>query len=327
MTELMEDAKPEIQALDSNEARITFGPLERGYGHTLGNALRRILLSSIPGAAVVEVRIDGVEHECDTIEGVREDVIEILLNLKPLAVQLVGFEGGGEDCILKLHQKGAGEVRADQFELPAGVIIASPELYICSVTGSDVELNLEVRVRQGLGYDPADQRTSEEEKTIGTLDVDANFSPISRVAYQVENVRVAGQTDLDRLIITLTTNGTVEPAEIIGQAATLLRRQLQPLAGLTEHSDTGEELNEVYYQTLEALNLETRVINVLRSSLGIYRIGDLVQRTEVELLETPRLATKSVDQLKDVLLQRGLSLNMTLPGWKSGEEPEPILDS
>ena len=314
MTQLLEMAKPEIEQLENNRARIVFGPLERGHGHTLGNALRRLLLSSIPGAAVVEVRIKGVQHECDTIEGVREDVIEILLNLKDLAVQLLDSDEDAE-AVLALKQKGPAEVTASMFELPAGAVVANPELYLCTLTNSKTELDMQVKISIGRGFQAADQRESQEEKTIGDLEVDATFSPVRRVSYQVENVRVAGQTDLDRLVLTLLTNGTVSPSDAVGHAASLLQRQLQPLAVLSSEVEVEEQLDPIMTQPIESLDMEQRIANILRENLKIDKVGDLVRRTEVELLETPRLATKSVDKLKELLAERGLMLGMSVPGW------------
>ena len=317
MTQLLEMAKPEIEQLENNRSRIVFGPLERGHGHTLGNALRRLLLSSIPGAAVVEVRIKGVQHECDTIEGVREDVIEILLNLKDLAVQLLDSDEDAE-AVLTLSQKGPAEVTASMFELPAGVVVANPELYICTLTNSKTELDMQVKISIGRGFQAADQRQTEEEKTIGDLEVDATFSPVRRVSYQVENVRVAGQTDLDRLVLTLVTNGTVSPSDAVGHAANLLQRQLQPLAVLSSEVEVEEQIDPIMTQPIESLDMEQRIANILRDNLKIDKVGDLVSRTEVELLETPRLATKSVDKLKELLAERGLMLGMSVPGWPEG---------
>lgn len=321
MSVLHDKAKLDIEALDDCESRIVLSPLERGYGRTLGNALRRIMLSSIPGAAVTGVHIKGVQHECDTIEGIKEDVIEILLNLKNLAVRVLsGSDADG--LTLTLKQEGVGEVLASQFETPPDVRIESPELYICSVMEAGVNFEMTVTIGVGVGYDPADQRETEEGKTIGDLEVDAIYSPVRQVAYQVENVRVAGRTDLDRLIMLLKTDGTVTPAEVLGHAALQLRRQLQPLVSLIDGVEEEEfEVDPLLLNPIEELGLENRIANILTDTLGLSRIGDLARISEVELLETPRLSVKSVDILKEKLAEHGLELGSSIPGLPPVEKP------
>lgn len=316
-TSAMEAPQPSIEMIGDDESQVVFGPLEQGYGHTIGNALRRLLLSSIPGAAVVEVRIEGVQHECDTIAGVREDVVEILLNLKQLAVQMMMDDDGGE-CTIQLNHKGAGEVTASLFQVPADVRISNPELYICTVNHATTKLNIQAKVRMGKGYEAADQRTSED-KAIGTLEIDAIYSPIRKVAYRVEQVMVAGQTNLERLLLTLKTNGTVKPADAIGHAASMLQQQLQPLLALTGRAEVSNTLDPRLLESVDNLvGIDNRTANILRK-LQIERIGDLAVLTEVELLEMPRLAEKSVDRLKELMVEQGFTLGMDVPDWPPAE--------
>lgn len=291
-----------VDTLSPTRSKITLEPLERGFGHTLGNALRRILLSSMPGCAVVEVEIDGVEHEYSAIEGVQEDVIEILLNLKGLAVSL----HGRDDVTLSLSKKGPGVVTAADIQVDHDVEIVNPEHVIANLADKG-ELNMKLRIARGRGYEPADSRQSDEEtRAIGRLQLDASFSPVRRVAYVVENARVEQRTDLDKLIIDLETNGTLDPEEAIRRCATIMQQQLVAFVDLQTEVDQVEdepedEIDPVLLRPVDDLELTVRSANCLKAE-SIYYIGDLIQRTEVELLKTPNLGKKSLTEIKDVWL-------------------------
>ncbi|MCV6613837.1 MAG: DNA-directed RNA polymerase subunit alpha [Cellvibrionaceae bacterium] len=297
-------------------AKVVLEPLERGFGHTLGNALRRILLSSMPGCAVTEVEIDGVLHEYSAIEGIQEDVIEILLNLKGVAVVM----HGKDQAVLTLSKKGPGVVTAGDIQVDHEVEIKNPEHVIANITG-DVELTMKLSVARGRGYQPADARRNDEEETraIGRLQLDASFSPVRRLAYSVESARVEQRTDLDKLVLDLETNGTIDPEEAIRRAATILQQQLAVFVDLegekeAEPEQKEEEIDPVLLRPVDDLELTVRSANCLKAE-NIYYIGDLIQRTEVELLKTPNLGKKSLTEIKDILASRGLSLGMRLENW------------
>lgn len=299
-------------------AKVVLEPLERGFGHTLGNALRRILLSSMPGCAIIEVEIDGVEHEYSAIEGVQEDVIEILLNLKGVAVVMNDDEK--VQTTVSLSKSGPGVVTAGDIEVDHGVEIKNPDHIIATITGK-TDLNMRLTVARGRGYQPADARVSEEEetRTIGRLQLDASFSPVKRLAYSVESARVEQRTDLDKLVLDLETNGTIDPEEAIRRSATILQQQLAVFVDL-EHEKSSEpekkeaEIDPILLRPVDDLELTVRSANCLKAE-NIYYIGDLVQRTEVELLKTPNLGKKSLTEIKDVLASRGLSLGLRLENW------------
>ena len=306
----------QVDEFDKCHSKVVLEPLERGFGHTLGNALRRILLSSMPGCAVEEVEIDGVVHEYSTIEGVREDVIEILLNLKGLAVIL----NNRDEAILNLSKKGAGAATAGDIELDHDVEIINPDHVIANLNGNG-ELNMRILVRKGRGYSPAESRASGEEETqaVGKLLLDASYSPVVRISYSVENARVEQRTDLDKLIINLETNGTIDPEEAIRRAATILQHQLSVFVDLqteiiAEPEEREDEIDPVLLRPVDDLELTVRSANCLKAE-DIYYIGDLIQRTEVELLKTPNLGKKSLTEIKDVLASRGLSLGLRLDNW------------
>ncbi|MAM87686.1 MAG: DNA-directed RNA polymerase subunit alpha [unclassified Hahellaceae] len=306
----------EVNQVASRTAKVVLEPLERGFGHTLGSALRRILLSSMPGAAVVEVEMSGVLHEYSSIEGVQEDVIEILLNLKNLAIIM----HTREEATVTLKKSGAGVVTAADINLDHDVEIANPDLVICNLnSGGSVDMKL--KVAKGRGYEPSDQRRSGDDETraIGKLQLDASFSPIRRVSYTVERARVEQRTDLDKLVIDLETNGTIEPEEAIRRAATILQQQLAVFVDFDQQSEPQkveeqEEIDPILLRPVDDLELTVRSANCLKAE-NIYYIGDLIQRTEVELLKTPNLGKKSLTEIKDVLASRGLSLGMRLDNW------------
>ncbi|MCZ6831095.1 MAG: DNA-directed RNA polymerase subunit alpha [Gammaproteobacteria bacterium] len=305
-----------VDAVNDSRAQVTLEPLERGFGHTLGNALRRILLSSMPGCAVTEVEIDGVLHEYSAIEGVQEDVIEILLNLKGVALIM----HGKDTAELSLSKKGPGVVTAGDIQVDHEVEVKNPEHVVCHLNGNS-EINMRLTIARGRGYSPADSRENPDEETrsIGRLQLDASYSPVHRVSYVVESARVEQRTDLDKLVLDLETNGTIDPEEAIRRAATILQQQLAVFVDLESErpEDAPEEEDEVdpiLLRPVDDLELTVRSANCLKAE-NIYYIGDLVQRTEVELLKTPNLGKKSLTEIKDVLASRGLSLGMRLDNW------------
>jgi len=305
-----------VEEYDKYHSKVVLEPLERGFGHTLGNALRRILLSSMPGSAIEEVEIDGVVHEYSTIEGVQEDVIEILLNLKGVAVIL----NGQEEAVIALNKKGAGVVTAGDIVVGHDVEIVNPEHVIAHLNDNG-ELNVRMTVRNGRGYAPADTRISNDDETraVGRLFLDASYTPVSTVAYSVESTRVEQRTDLDKLIIDLRTNGTIDPEEAIRRAATILQHQLAVFVDLqsqvaSEPEEPEDEIDPILLRPVDDLELTVRSANCLKAE-DIYYIGDLIQRTEVELLKTPNLGKKSLTEIKDVLATRGLSLGLRLENW------------
>jgi len=304
-----------VENINNARARVTLEPLERGFGYTLGNALRRILLSSLPGAAVTAVKIDGVLHEYGAIEGVQEDVIDILLNLKGLAIRM----HSRQEAVLRLSRKGEGVVTAADIQLDHDVEIVDPNHVLANLSG-DGELNMTLTVTTGRGYQVVESNRDEDEAlTIGALKLDASYSPVRRVSYVVENARVEQRTDLDKLVIDLETNGTIDPEEAVRTAATILHEQISVFVRLEEsqHATTDpaqEYVDPLLLRTVDDLELTVRSANCLKAE-NIYFIGDLVQRTEVELLKTPNLGKKSLTEIKDVLASRGLSLGVKIENW------------
>jgi len=314
--ELLTPRNIDVHAYSDTHAKIVLEPLERGFGHTLGNALRRILLSSIEGAAVVEAEIEGVLHEYSSIEGVQEDVLEILLNLKGVSIKM----HERSDALLTLKKSGAGVVTAGDIAADHDVEIVNPDHVIAHITG-DVDLNMTLKIGTGRGYVPATLRKSEATETVsvGSLAIDASFSPILRVAYTVESARVEQRTNLDKLILDVETNGTVDPEETIRTAATVLQKQLAAFVNLqsieeSEAQVEEDEIDPILLRPVDDLELTVRSANCLKAE-NIYYIGDLIQRTEVELLKTPNLGKKSLTEIKDVLASHGLSLGARLENW------------
>lgn len=314
-TSLLKPRVIDVQTISENQARIVIEPMERGFGHTLGNALRRVLLSAIPGWAVTEVQIEGVLHEYTTIEGVQEDVIDILLNLKNIAVKL----HANDQAVLSVYKKGPGVVTAHDIELTHDVEVINPDVVIAHLTQSG-ELSMSIKIEKGRGYQPGSLRKDQDgDQPIGMLHVDASFNPIRKVAYNVESARVEQSTDLDRLIIFLETNGTVDPEESVRQAARILHEHLKVFVDLEgtgpqEKVVKPPEFDPVLLRPVDDLELTVRSANCLKAE-NIFYIGDLIQRTEVELLKTPNLGRKSLTEIKDVLASRGLSLGMRLENW------------
>jgi len=324
VTEFLRPRMVGIENINPRRAKVTLEPLERGFGHTLGNALRRILLSSMPGCAVTEVKIDGVLHEYSSKEGVQEDIIEILLNLKGLAVLLEGKD----EAVLTLTKSGEGPVTAADIQHDGDVTIANPEHVICTLTGEG-SISMRIKIEMGRGYVPASARrdAEEEDRAIGRLLVDASFSPVVRIAYDVESARVEQRTDLDKLVLDMETNGTLDPEEAIRRASTILAEQLDAFVELRDIKEV-EQVEEkplfdpILLRPVDDLELTVRSANCLKAE-AIQYIGDLVQRAEVELLKTPNLGKKSLTEIKDVLASRGLSLGMRLENWP----PESIVDN
>jgi DNA-directed RNA polymerase subunit alpha len=306
-----------VQALGPQRAKVSLEPLERGFGHTLGNALRRILLSSMPGSAITEAEMQGVLHEYGSVEGVQEDVLDILLNLKGVALIM---EDRGE-ANLTLRVKGPKVVTAADITLPHGVEIANPGHVIAHLTDKG-QIDMTMKVARGRGYQPVSARESAaEDRPIGRLQLDALFSPVRRVAYNVEAARVEQRTDLDRLVIDLETDGTIDPEDAIRRAATILQDQLEAFVKLDETTPSPGQprlstptIDPILLRPVDDLELTVRSANCLKAE-NIFLIGDLIQRTEVELLKTPNLGKKSLTEIKDVLATRGLSLGMRLENW------------
>ncbi len=319
--DLLKPRLVEVHKSSETRAKVTLEPLERGFGHTLGNALRRILLSSMPGAAPVEVEIDGVLHEYSAIEGVQEDVIDILLNLKEVALTM----HTREEATLTIQKKGAGVVTAADIQVDHDVEVVNKDLVIAHLTEAG-ELNMTLKVQRGRGYQAAVSHNDEDERPIGRLRLDASFSPVMKVSYQVDSARVDQRTNLDKLVLELETNGTLDPEDAIRQAATILQDQLThfvELKGKTEEQPKKEEpeVDPILLRPVDDLELTVRSANCLKAE-NIYYIGDLIQRTEVELLKTPNLGKKSLTEIKDVLASKGLSLGMRLENWPPAQLKE-----
>ncbi len=314
-SEILKPRRVDVEPINANSAKIIIEPLDRGYGHTLGNALRRVLLSSMPGCAVVEAEIQGVLHEYTTIEGVQEDVTDILMNLKGLGIRM----HAKDEATLTLNKSGQGLVTAADITVDHDVEIANLDHPIANLTKSG-ELNITMRVERGRGYRPVIIGSSDDEQTIGQVKLDASFSPVKRVAYDVQSARVEQRTNLDKLILEIETNGTIDPEDAVREAATILRSQLAVFVDLeAEEAQIAEASNEpeidpILLRPVDDLELTVRSANCLKAE-SIYYIGDLIQRTEVELLKTPNLGKKSLTEIKDVLGSRGLALGMRLENW------------
>ncbi|WP_425459640.1 DNA-directed RNA polymerase subunit alpha [Hankyongella ginsenosidimutans] len=322
--ELKKPSSLEIKDADRGGRKATFvaEPLERGFGMTLGNSLRRVLLSSLQGAAVTAIKIDGVLHEFSSVPGVREDVTDIVLNIKHLAIQMTA-EGPKR---LQLTATGPGEVRAGQITSVANIEIRNPDLVICTLD-EGATFNLELTVDTGKGYVPA-AANRPADAPIGLIPIDALYSPVRQVAYKVEPTRVGQELDYDKLTLTVETDGTISPEEAVAFSARILQDQLQLFINFEEpqiHVATVEEetpsLNRYLLKKVDELELSVRSANCLKNDNIIY-IGDLVQKTEAEMLRTPNFGRKSLNEIKEVLQSMGLRLGMEIPGWP----PENIED-
>jgi DNA-directed RNA polymerase subunit alpha len=315
----------EVEQVGSSHARVVMEPFERGYGHTLGNALRRVLLSSMVGYAPTEVQISGVVHEYSTIDGVREDVVDLLLNLKGIVFRL----HNRDEVYVTLRKDTPGPVTAADIDLPHDAEIINPDHVIATLTVGG-KLDMSIRVERGRGYVPGTLRDLHDTKSIGRIVLDASFSPVRRVSYSVESARVEQRTDLDRLIVDVETNGVIAPEEAVRQSARILVEQLsvfsaleggaEPVVetgGLAPIASLGRpapQIDPILVRPVDDLELTVRSANCLKAE-NIYYIGDLIQRTENELLKTPNLGRKSLNEIKEVLASRGLTLGMKLENW------------
>ncbi|MET1027366.1 MAG: DNA-directed RNA polymerase subunit alpha [Dongiaceae bacterium] len=315
-TELIKSNKKIDAGNDAKRsATIVAEPLERGFALTLGNALRRVLLSSLQGAAVTAVHIDGVLHEFSSVPGVREDVTDIILNIKTVALRM----GGDGPKRMRLKAQGPGEVKAGQIETGHDIEILNPDLVLCTLD-QGANLSMEFTVESGKGYVPASQNRPED-APIGLIPVDAIFSPVRKVSYKVDNSRVGQVTDYDKLSMQIETNGAVSPEDSVAIAARILQDQLQLFINFEEPSTATEEskaveppFNKNLLRKVDELELSVRSANCLKNDNIVY-IGDLVQKTEAEMLRTPNFGRKSLNEIKEVLAQMGLHLGMEIPNW------------
>jgi len=311
--DLLVPTEIQVDDITPNLSKVTLEPLERGFGHTLGNALRRILLSSMPGAAVTDVSIDGISHEYSTIEGVREDVINILLNIKDMPVSLI--EGNSAEIVLDVT--GPCDVLASSFTVPANVELVNQDFHIATIVDK-VNLKMTLSVNTRRGYEPADLR-DDEDRVVGALKLDASYSPVRRVSYTVDNARFEKRTDLDKLIIELETDGTLDPKMAIEHSATILQQQLSAFVDLDaiaeqEAKKDQNDFDPILLRSIEELELTVRSTNCLKAE-SIFLIGDLIHRSEFDLLKTPNLGKKSLNEIKDVLASKNLSLGMNVDNW------------
>ncbi len=312
-----------VEALGPLRAKVTLEPFERGYGHTLGNALRRVLLSSLVGYAPTEVSINGVLHEYSVVDGLQEDVIAVLLNLKGVVFKL----HNRDEVTLSLRKEGEGVVTAADIQTPHDVEIVNPEHVIAHLSQQG-KLDMQIKVEKGRGYVPGNLRRYADEggKTIGRIVLDASFSPVRRVSYAVENARVEQRTDLDKLVMEIETNGSVSAEEAIRTSARILVEQLTVFASLEGAEKTleagasaaAQQFDPILLRPVDDLELTVRSANCLKAE-NIYYIGDLIQRSETELLKTPNLGRKSLNEIKEVLAARGLTLGMKLESWPPAE--------
>ena len=304
-----------VQNISPLHAKVTMEPFERGYGHTLGNAIRRVLLSSMPGFAPTEVQISGVVHEYSALDGIQEDVVDILLNLKGIVLKL----HNQTEAILMLNKKGEGVVTAGDIEAGYDVEIINPDHVIAHLTAGG-KIDMQIKVEMGRGYVPGTARQQANEgRAIGSILLDASFSPVHRVSYEVEAARVEQRTDLDKLVMDIETNGVVDPEEAIRYAARVLVEQLSVFADLKGtplpvEQPEAPQIDPRLLRPVDDLELTVRSANCLKAE-NIYYIGDLIQRTETELLKTPNLGRKSLNEIKEVLASRELALGMKLEDW------------
>jgi DNA-directed RNA polymerase subunit alpha len=319
-TNLLKPKNIHVEQLGHNRAKVTLEPFERGYGHTLGNALRRVLLSSMVGYAVTEVTIAGVVHEYSSIDGVQEDVVNILLNLKGVVFKM----HNRDEVTLSLRKDGEGAVTAADIQVPHDVEIINPEHVIANLSHGG-KIDIQLKVETGRGYVPGTVRRYGEEpsKSIGRIVLDAAFSPVSRVSYSVENARVEQRTDLDRLVMEIETNGAISAEDAVRASSKILVEQLAVFAQLEGDAITSlmnaptasnTTFDPILLRPVDELELTVRSANCLKAE-NIYYIGDLIQRTENELLKTPNLGRKSLNEIKEVLASRGLTLGMKLESW------------
>ncbi len=306
----------DVTEISSTRAKVTMEPFERGFGHTLGNALRRILLSSMNGFAPTEVTISGVLHEYSTLEGVKEDVVDILLNLKGVVFKL----HSRESVVLTLKKVGEGVVTASDIELSHDAEILNPDHVICHLSGANSLIEMNIKIELGRGYQSAANRKAKDDnREIGAIQLDASFSPVNRVSFEVEPARVEQRTDLDCLVLDIDTNGSIDPEEAVRSAARILIDQMSIFADLQgtpveEEEEKAPPVDPILLRPVDDLELTVRSANCLKAE-DIYYIGDLIQRTETELLKTPNLGRKSLNEIKEVLASKGLTLGSKLEAW------------
>jgi len=319
-TNLLKPKTINVEQLGHNRAKVELEPFERGYGHTLGNALRRVLLSSMPGFAATEVTIANVLHEYSSIDGVQEDVVNILLNLKGVVFKL----HNRDEVTLSLRKDGEGLVTAGDIQTPHDVEIINPDHVIATLSAGG-KLDMQIKVEKGRGYVPGTLRrhADDQTKSIGRIVLDASFSPVKRVSYTVESARVEQRTDLDKLVVEIETNGAITAEDAVRASAKILVEQLavfaqlegNELAAFDSPSPRGSaQFDPILLRPVDELELTVRSANCLKAE-NIYYIGDLIQRTENELLKTPNLGRKSLNEIKEVLASRGLTLGMKLEAW------------
>jgi DNA-directed RNA polymerase subunit alpha len=319
-TNLLKPKAIQVEQLGHNKSKVTLEPFERGYGHTLGNALRRVLLSSMVGYAVTDVTIAGVLHEYSSIDGVQEDVVNILLNLKGVVFKL----HNRDEVTLSLRKDGEGQVTAADIQTPHDVEIINPEHVIANLSHGG-KIDIQLKVEKGRGYVPGSMRRHADEvnKSIGRIVLDASFSPVKRVSYSVENARVEQRTDLDRLVMEIETNGAITAEDAVRSSAKILVEQLAVFAQLEGNElaafdapapRSTQQVDPILLRPVDELELTVRSANCLKAE-NIFYIGDLIQRTENELLKTPNLGRKSLNEIKEVLASRGLTLGLKLEGW------------
>ena len=321
-TNLLKPKAINVEQLGHNRAKVALEPFERGYGHTLGNAIRRVLLSSMVGYAATEVTIAGVLHEYSSIDGVQEDVVNILLNLKGVVFKL----HNRDEVTLSLRKDGEGIVTARDIQTPHDVEIVNPDHVIAHLSQGG-KLDMQIKVEKGRGYVPGNQRRFADEttKSIGRIVLDASFSPVKRVSYTVESARVEQRTDLDKLVVEIETNGAITAEDAVRASAKILVEQLAVFAQLdggeiptfgpsSSERASNATFDPILLRPVDELELTVRSANCLKAE-NIYYIGDLIQRTENELLKTPNLGRKSLNEIKEVLASRGLTLGMKLENW------------
>ncbi|PUE58097.1 DNA-directed RNA polymerase subunit alpha [Limnohabitans sp. 2KL-17] len=320
-TNLLKPKAIQVEQLAPNRAKVTLEPFERGYGHTLGNALRRVLLSSMVGYSATEVTIAGVVHEYSSIDGIQEDVVNILLNLKGVVFKL----HNRDEVTLSLRKDGEGAVTAADIQTPHDVEIINSEHIIANLSHGG-KLDMQIKVEKGRGYVPGSMRRFADEptKALGRIVLDASFSPVKRVSYTVESARVEQRTDLDKLVIEIETNGAITAEDAVRSSAKILVEQLavfaqlegSELSAFNEPAQRGgtSSFDPILLRPVDELELTVRSANCLKAE-NIYYIGDLIQRTENELLKTPNLGRKSLNEIKEVLASRGLTLGMKLEAW------------
>ena len=315
-TEYLKPRIVDVDIVNDQRAKVVLEPMERGFGYTLGNALRRVLLSSIPGYAITEVKIDGVVHEYSTLEGVQEDVVDVLLNLKKVSLKI----HAGTEATITLSKSEEGSVTVADFDVGHSVEVVNPEHVIAHLNKGG-KLNIEAKVEMGRGYQPVPQRRKgpQEDSTLGYIMIDASFSPINKVSYFVESARVEQRTDLDKLILDVETNGVVDAEQAIRDAARILMGQLSVFANLESELTEVEvqqapQIDPVLLRPVDDLELTVRSANCLKAE-SIYYIGDLIHRNESDLLKAPNLGRKSLNEIKDILSSKGLSLGMKVENW------------